>query len=143
MNNNPLQRVSELIRGVIELLWNRPEGLSAREVIAHLPEIVNLTGHEIGLSPKSHTPRYERTIRIATLPLVKAGWLLKTEKGQWLLTEDGRHACRRFPSSQDLFLEAVRLSEALRQHTPDILVSLDLIQEKAWETIANFIRGKT
>ena len=142
MNDFSLERVSELIRGVIELLWTRPDGLSGSEVIIRLPEIIQLTEYETGFSSSSHLPRYARAVRLATLPLVKAGWLMKTDKGQWFITEDGRDACRRYAKPQDLFLEALRLSEDDKQNIPEILVSLELIQEKAWENIANYIRGK-
>jgi restriction system protein len=143
MNSDSQQRVSELLRGVIELLWHRPDGLPAREVMNNLPDIVKLTGHEIEIIPAINLPRYEWTIRMAIMPLVKAGWVAKTDKGQWRLTEEGRSACRRFPSSQKLFSEALRLSEDAREKTSEILVSLDVVREKAWETIADFIRGKT
>lgn len=143
MNDFSLERVSELIRGVIELLWTRPDGLAGREVIIRLPETIQLTEYETGFSSSSHLPRYARAVRLATLPLVKAGWLMKTDKGQWFITEDGRDACRRFSKPQELFLEALRLSENDQQNVPEYLVSLELIQEKAWENIAKYIRGKS
>lgn len=142
MNDFSLERVSELIRGVIELLWTKPDGLAGNEVIARLPEIIHLTEYEIGFSSSSHLPRYARTVRLATLPLVKVGWLMKTDKGQWYITEDGRDACRRFSKPRDLFLEASRLSNENQKNIPEIHVSLELIQEEAWENIANFIKGK-
>jgi len=143
MKDSSLERVSELVRGVIELLWNRPEGLPAGEVITNLPHIVRLDRFEIGFSTSSNMPRYERMIRLAIFPLAKAGWFMKTDKGQWLLTEDGRSACRKFPNSQEFFLEALRLSEKSRQNTPEILLTLDLMRENAWATITNYIQMKT
>lgn len=142
MNEVSLQRVSELIRGVVELLWSRPGGLSAKEILAQIPEVIKLTAYESGLSSSTHTPRYERVVRLATLPLVKAGWLVKTGRGQWHLTDDGRRACRRFSTSSDLYTEALRISEVDRQNAPEILVSLELIQEKAWEQIVRYIQEK-
>ena len=142
MNDFSLKRMSELIRGVIELLWTRPDGLTGSEVIVRLPEIVKLTEYETGLSSSSHSPRYAQAVRLATLPLVKAGWLMKTDKGKWFITEDGRDVCRRFSKPQDLFLEALRLSEEDQKDAPEILVSLELIQEQAWENIANYLREK-
>lgn len=142
MNDFSMQRAGELIRGVIELLWNKPDGMAGSEVIVRLPEVIQIAEYETGLSPSSHLPHYARAVRLATLPLVKAGWLMKTDKGQWQITEDGREACRRFSRPQDLFLEALRLSDAGQQNIPEILVSLELIQEEAWVNIASYIRGK-
>lgn len=142
MNDSSLERVSELIRGVIELLWKKTDGLTGKEVISRLPEIIPLTEYETGFS-SSNLPRYARTVRLATLPLVKAGWLMKTDKGQWYLTEEGRSACRRFSRPHDLFLEAVRLAGADERTTPEILVSLELIQEESWATIENYLKGKS
>lgn len=142
MNDLSLERVSELIRGVIELLWKRPDGLAGSEVIARLPEIVHLTEYESSFLSSSYLPRYARTVRLATLPLMKAGWLMKTDKGLWLITEDGRDACRRFSRPSDLFSEALRLSNDDQKNIPEILVSLELTQEEAWDVIANYIRGK-
>lgn len=142
MNNLPLERVSELVRGVIELLWTKPDGLSGSEVVARLPEIIPLTEYETGFSSSSRLPRYAHTVRLATLPLVKAGWLIKTDKGQWILTEDGRVACRRFSRPMDLFLEASRLSNDDQKNLPENLVSLELMQEEAWENISKYLRAK-
>ena len=142
MNDQSLERVSEMIRGVIELLWLKPNGLMGSEVIARLPETVKLTEYEAGFSSSSQYPRYTKTVRLAMFPFIKTGWLIKTDKGQWLLTEDGRDACRRFYKPRDLYLEALRLSEESQQKIPDILVSLEMVQEKAWGDIANYIRGK-
>lgn len=142
MNNLPVQRVSELIRGVIELLWNRPEGLPAKEVLAYLPEIIPLTPYETSILPTSQLPRYERTVRIAVTALVKAGWLLKTNTGQWALTQAGRAACKRHASPQEFFLQAVQAAEATQKQAPEIRLSLDLIREQAWEGVAAYIRAK-
>ena len=75
MTDITLDRVSELLRNVIELLWSKPEGLFAREVLAFLPEISGLSNYERGTSAPSHMPRYEKVVRLAAIPLVNAGWL--------------------------------------------------------------------
>lgn len=142
MSNPSTQRISELIRGVIELLWNRPDGLPAKEVIAYLPEIIRLTPHETTPLSGTQIPRYERTVRIALTALVKAGWLLKTDTGQWALTQEGRAACKRHTSPQEFFLQAVQAAEAAHKHSPELRLSLELIREQAWEGVATFIRNK-
>jgi restriction system protein len=143
MNDFHVQRVSELIRGVIELLWTTPDGLIGSDVIARLPEVIQLTEDEVQSTSHSLMPRYERTVRLATLLLVKAGWLEKTNKGRWFLTEDGRDACRGFSQPLDFFLGAVQLVENDRQIAPDFHLALELIQEKAWENVIRYITTKS
>ena len=140
LNNH---RIGEVIRGVIGLLWSKPYGLTGSEVIARLPEVVELTEYETGFSPSSlFYPRYGRVVRLATLPLVEVGWLVKTDKGRRYLTESGREACRRYSRPQDLVTEALRLVKDKKNLLPDIMVSLELIQEKVWEDIVKYIQTK-
>jgi restriction system protein len=142
MNDYSVQRVSELMRGVIELLWTRPEGLPGKDVISRLPTIIQLTESETALSATLHLPNYEHAVRLAMLPLVKVGWVVKTEKGRWFISEDGRDACRRFSRPQDLYIEALRLAESSQKNIPDILVSLELIKENAWNDVAYYLQEK-
>ncbi len=134
-----LNRIGELLRSVLELLWNKPGGLPAREIIAFLPEITPLTEFEKGYSPPTNVPRYERYVRLATIPLVKAGWLVKNNKGRWYITEEGRAACRRFGNAQDLYKEALRLFEQDRRSAPAILAAVEEAEEKAWYQIHKFL----
>ena len=76
-----LSRIGALLRGVLELLWNKPEGMIASEILAFLPELTPLTEYEKGYPPSTNIPRYERIVRLATIPLVQAGWLVKNNKG--------------------------------------------------------------
>lgn len=138
-----LHRVGELVRSTFEILWNRPEGLLAREILTFIPEIVKLTEYEMGLSPSTNTPRYEKIVRLATIPLVEVGWLLKNDKGRWFITDEGRQACKRFSNVQELYAEALRLSEEGKLTAPESLMSLELIQEKAWENIEKFIQERS
>jgi restriction system protein len=142
MTSVSVQRVSELIRGVIELLWNRPDGLPAKDLLTYLPEILPLTASETAHLPASQMPRYERTLRIASEALVKAGWLIKTPTGYWLLTQAGRDACKRFSTPQELFIHALQASEDQLKQAPEFRMVLALIREQAWNAIANFIRAK-
>jgi restriction endonuclease Mrr len=118
MSDLTLSRIGDLLRSVIELLWTKPEGLSAREILAFLPEMTALTEYEAGYPPASNIPRYERIIRLATIPLVRAGWLIKSSKGRWILTEAGRKACRKYPNAQELYTEANQIYEASKKRLP-------------------------
>ena len=124
-----LTRVGELLRSVLELLWNKPEGMPAKEIIAFLPEITQLTEYERGYSAPTNIPRYERIVRMATIPLVKAGWLIKNNKGRWYITEEGRQACRRTPNAQELYKEALRLFEEVKQNAPAYAMVVEEAEE--------------
>ena len=136
-----LNRIGELLRSVLELLWNKPEGLPAREIFAYLPEITELTEYERGYPPSSNRPRYERTVRLATVPLVRAGWLVKSDKGRWFITQEGRQAARRFTNARELYREALRLFEEGRQGAPLSAIAVEEAQESAWEQIQRFLLG--
>ncbi len=135
-----LNRIGELLRSVFELLWNQPDGLPAKEILALVPEVTNLTLYESEYSPSTSTPRYERIIRLATIPLVRAGWLIKNNKGRWFITEEGRQACRRFTNAQQLYKEALRLYEERRLSAPGVIMTVEEAEEKAWEQIQKFIQ---
>ncbi len=134
-----LNRIGELLRSVLELLWTKPDGMPAREVLAFLTEVTDLTEYERGFSPGSNAPRYERIVRLATVPLVKAGWLIKTPKGRWLITDEGRQAARRFPNARELYKEALRLFEEARQGTPSYAMVVEEAEEKSWEQIHKYL----
>lgn len=133
------QRVSDLLRGVFELLWSKPEGLPAREVLAFLREIVELSDFEKGVIAPSHMPRYEKIVRIAIIPLVKAGWLNKSSKGIWSITEEGREASRKYSTIQELYRDAVRLLEEREQKQQTFFLAMEEAEELAWDQIQRFI----
>jgi restriction system protein len=137
-----LHRVGELLRIVFELLWDKPDGLPAKDVFSLIPDLTQLTEYELGFSSLSNIPRYERIIRLATLPLVRVGWLVKSNKGRWHITEEGRQACKNFTNAQELYKEALRLYEEHRQITPDIVMNVETAEEKAWEQIQKYLQEK-
>ena len=134
-----LNRVGELLRSVLELLWNKPDGLPAKEILAFLPEITGLTEYERGYSPPTNIPRYERIVRLATIPLVKAGWMIKNNKGRWYITEEGRQACRKYQNAQELYREALRLFDESKQNAPSAAMAVEESEEKAWEQIHKYL----
>jgi len=136
-----LSRIGALLRGVLELLWNKPEGMPAGEILAFLPELTPLTEYEKGYPPSTNIPRYERIVRLATVPLVQAGWLVKNNKGRWCLTEEGRQACRRFPNVEEFYKEAIKLLDEFKQNSPSYLIVAEEAEEKAWEQIRKYLQG--
>ena len=134
-----ISRIGELLRSVFELLWNKPEGLTAREIIAFLPEITTISEYERGYLANTNTPRYERIVRLATIPLVRAGWLVKNNKGRWFITEEGRNACRKYNNAQELYQEALRVYEDEKQRHPSLLLITEEAEEKAWEQVQQYL----
>ena len=135
MSNITMKRAGELLRSVFEILWDKPEGLTAKEVLALIPDFAKLTEEELKLSPETNTPRYEKIIRISTIPFTHAGWLIKNEKGRWYITEDGYQACRQFTNVKDFYTEAVRIYNIRRRVAPESVMEMEIAQETAWAQI--------
>lgn len=136
-----VSRVGELLRSVLELLWNKPDGLPAQDVISYIPQITPLTDYEKGYAPPTNIPRYERIVRLATIPMVQAGWLVKNNKGRWYITEEGRQACKRFRSAQELYKEAVDHLEIVKQGAPTYALTVEEAEEKAWSGIQKYLQA--
>jgi restriction system protein len=134
-----LSRIGELLRSVLELLWNKPEGMPAKELMAYLPQVAELTEDEKAYAAPSGVPRYEKIVRLSTIPLVHAGWLVKNNKGRWYITEAGREACRKFPNAQELYKEALRLFEEVKQGAPAAAMVVEEAEEKAWEQVQKYL----
>jgi restriction system protein len=130
-----MKRAGELLRSVFEILWDKTEGLTAKEVLTLIPDFVKLTEEELKLSPETNTPRYEKIVRISTIPFTHAGWLIKNEKGRWFITEDGYQACRKFTNVQDFYTEAVRIYNVRRRVAPESVMEMEIAQETAWAQI--------
>jgi restriction system protein len=138
-----ISRIGELLRSVLELLWHKSEGLSAKEIIASLPDITLLPGYEPVSALPLTVPIHERIFGLAIIPLVKAGWLIKNNKGCWQITEEGRQACNRFPNAQELYKDALRQVGENRQIVPTFGMAAEEAEEMAWEQIHGYLQEKT
>ncbi len=136
-----VSRVGELLRSVLELLWNKPEGLPAQDILSYIPQITQLSDYEKGYAPPTNIPRYERIVRLATIPMVQAGWLIKNDKGRWFITEEGRQACRRFRNAQELYKEALDHLEIVKQGSPTYAMTVEEAEEKAWGQIQKYLHS--
>jgi restriction system protein len=136
-----LDRVGELLRGLIELLWTKPEGLPLKELLATLPQITKLTEYEIEYSPSTNKPRYERIIQLATIPLFQIGWLYKNDTRRWYITDEGRDACKRYANPQELYKESLTIFEDRRQNNSLNNLVAEEAAENAWEQIQNFLQA--
>jgi restriction system protein len=141
------QRMGEILRRVFELLWFEPNGLLAHEIFEHIRKSSQLTEYERGNFPFSaSSPRFEVLIRVSTIPLVKAGWLVKTSKGRWYITEKGREASKQYKDAEQFFEEAIRQYrewKAVEEKRLQLINSITKYEaeENSWEQITKFIQG--
>ena len=146
------QRRGELVRGVFEVLIDKPDGLPAAQALKAVEQIVPPSDFERETYPRNPgVRRYEKTIRFATISSVKAGWLLKSG-GSWLLTDEGNLAYRSFIDPEVFDREAVRGYRAwAKEQEPeqaeieeasevaDSAGTLEEAQESAWAEIRAYL----
>ena len=141
------QRMGEILRRVFELLWFEPDGLPVHEIFEHVSKSSQLSEYERGYFPFAvSSPRYEVLIRIATIPLVKANWLVKTPKGRWYITDKGRKASKQYLDAEQFFEEAIRQYRDWKSGEEKRLRYINSItkyeaEENSWGQIYQFIQG--
>ena len=133
------RRIGEFLRIIFVRLWQESNGLPVSEILAYIPQATILTDFESGLSPSTHTPRYEKAIRLATTPYVNAGWMVKS-RGRWLLTEEGKRACKSFPSADAFYSEAARIFNEWQESRSLLALITEEAEEKAWEQIRSYLQ---
>ena len=133
------------MRGVFEILLSRPDGLTAKDVLEKLEELVPPSAYEKSTYPnRSNVRRYEKVVRFSTIGPTKAGWLVKN-KGTWSLTDEGRAAFQKYRDPEAFTRETNRLYRAWKadQPTEDLVdeaekdpdeagVTLEEAEEAAW-----------
>jgi restriction system protein len=141
------QRMGEILRRVFELLWFEPDGLPVREIFEYIQKSSALTEYETGHFPfVVNSPRYEVLLRVATIPLVKAGWLVKTPRGRWYITDKGRRASKEYSDAEQFFEEAIRQYREWKENEEKRLRNINSIEmyeaeENSWVQIQKFIQG--
>jgi restriction system protein len=145
MTDITVNRISEILRLVFDLLWFEPQGLYVSEIMRYIQATLPLSEYETGYYPYApYSPRYEVVIRVGTIPLVRAGWLEKTKNGRWFITEAGREACKRYNNAADFFEESVRLFVQWKASENNRLVQIganpyNFAVENSWEQIRQYI----
>lgn len=132
------QRLAGLIRITLEILWQHPEGLPARNIISIL--IDSISGSNA--TEPINTERDELTIRVTLLPLFRVGWLVKDSKGMWYLSEEGRQVCKRFANAQELYNQALQLLDDDFRDLPEITLITEMAQEKAREQVEKYLHSR-
>jgi restriction system protein len=149
------RRQGEMLQGIVTILRDNPDGLSAQEALSRLEHRLSLTPYEQG-TYDSGGRRFEKIARFSTVGAVKAGWMLK-QKGRWMVTEEGRLALTGFPDPEALFRRADALYKSWRQSQPvdeadfeaedgedagdAATVKLEEAIESAWGEVEQFIRS--
>jgi len=143
------KRRGELVRKAFEILLDHPDGLPAREVLQRVERSLPLTDFEKSTYPnRPGVRRFEKTVRFASIPHVKAGWVVKS-RGRWSLTQEGKQAYRQFKDPEQFDREAVRLyrqwaasrpeelaqAEEAEGETPGAALTLEEAEEMAWTEI--------
>lgn len=144
-----VRRQGELIRKAFDILLQHSDGLPAKEVLEQIEKSVALSDFEKSTYPnRPDVRRFEKIVRFASIPHVKAGWLLKS-RGRWTVTKEGEEAYRRFPDPEQFRREAVRLyrqwavsrseppedGEDEEAETPGATITFETAEEMAWAEI--------
>lgn len=156
------RRTGELLRTLLEILRDQPDGMQAKDALAKLVSKVKLTEYESG-NFESGGRRFEKIVRFATVGLVKAGWLTKT-KGIWGVTQAGLKALDQFKDAVAFFQEADRLYKHWKKAQPEsfteepepdnvtpdepqemlvggpVIGTFEEAEESAWDDIRKFLR---
>ncbi|WP_456411485.1 restriction endonuclease [Oceanithermus sp.] len=159
MASNRLRRQGQLVKGVLELLIKNPDGLQAKEVISRLKAIVPPTSLERGeYDSAPGAMRYDRDVRFATIPAVKAGWIVKTPTGLWSITNEGMSAYSKYSDPEEMMRDLRKIYNKWKQKhknpqpsTPSVeedatehevqqaAIALEEARESAWLEIQNYL----
>src|SRR3989304_1446113 len=104
MANITPSRNGEFLKVVFRILEENSDGVQAKDVLEYIEKNMDLTEFERG-NYSSGGPRFEKIIRFATIPVVKAGWMIK-EYGTWQITEEGRNANKKIVDPETFYREA-------------------------------------
>lgn len=130
------EHVGTLLKSAFELLWFSPEGLFPHELFERMQETHPLTKYDLGnFDFAAHLPRYEVVIRVGFIPLLKAGWLSRSNNGRICITEAGREKARHTSRAEDFFHEATATYETWKKKQDQrSLLASPIIRDDAQET---------
>jgi len=130
------KRTGELIRKAFEVMFEHPDGLQAKNVLAEVANRIELTEFEKSYYPNNpHIRRFEKILRFGTIAPGKAGWLVKS-KGMWTVTEEGQKAYKEFTDPEKFRRESIRLYKQWASNQPDDETSADDIDTDTSEAIS-------
>jgi restriction system protein len=125
------QRQGEMLRNVFEVLSYEDDGLQAKDAIARVETLMELTPFERATFPRNpDLVRFPKILRFSTINAVKAGWLRK-RSGIWTLTDEGRAALETFPDPASLFAESRRLYKDWKANQPEASAQAESVDNSA------------
>lgn len=148
------RRTGELLRKLFEIAMVHPEGVKGRDALAALREKVGLSEYEKGTF-ESGGSRFEKIVLFATVDCVKAGWLLK-QKGNWVITDQGKEAYKTYPDPEVFYKEAVKRYKEWKASQPgaevppdneiddttsgkSVSITFEQAEEEAWHEISQYL----
>jgi len=149
------RRNGELLRVVFGILMSEPEGLQAKEVLTRLESKVEFSEFERGSYPSGPgIPRWHKILRFATIPLVKAGWLIK-DRGVWAVTDHGRAAFQKHKDPEAFYRAADRVyqdwrssrpkpvedPEELEERVEQVRITYEQASEDSWSEIGDYLQS--
>src|SRR5262245_21595301 len=112
------RRNGEFLRVIFSFLMNDSEGVQAKDILSYVEKNIAFTEFEQGhYDSDPESPRAHKIIRFATIPAVKAGWLIKG-KGIWRITEAGQLAFERYKDPEEFYRQAKRRYQEWRSSRP-------------------------
>ena len=148
-----IHRQGEIVQEVFKVLLAHPEGMAAQDVISSLRSTMTLTDHEKS-TYKSGGLAFDKIVRFATIPSVKAGWMTK-EKGRWTLTDLGRDAYAKHKSPEAFHRAAYQLYKEWKRSrkagetgvipeddeeaTSTAAITFEQAEEQAWAEVADYL----
>ena len=121
-------------KNVLEILSKHDNGLHWKELFTKLDEVMPANEFENSSYESNGQRRRPYIVRFATIAVVKAGWLIK-EKGIWTITDDGREALVKYPTSDEIQLQSGKLYKEWHAAQPDDQSSQ--VQDREVEMVAS------
>jgi restriction system protein len=154
-------RTGELLRALFEILLEHPDGLRASAALGMLAETTKLTPYELEETRSGHL-RYAKRLHFSTVNLARAGWLAKSDRTKWIVTEEGKRAFAKYTDPEAFYREAInrrmstqwgsQQSPSLDQEPDSLLegdeeeqheaqITFDQADEQAWDEIEKHLRS--
>jgi restriction system protein len=134
-----LKRTTELLRVVIDVLWTKPEGLPAGDILTRIRALIPLSEHEKAYISGTKIRLYERDLRLAVNVLAEAGWFIK-HKERWYLSDDGKAACKSFRNAEEFYKAALVANQKKERLREDVAVVVEEAEEKAWAQVWRYLQ---
>lgn len=117
MSDTSWKRNGELVQALFDILQEQgTDGMQAGFAIHEVEKRVTLTDHEAGHYPDG-SRRFDKILRFATIPAVKAGWMVK-DAGRWYVTDEGRQSRKKFSDPLEFTKRAVELYHSWKKGQP-------------------------